>query len=76
VLEVERYTYEANRERRLGTSEGKLVLIHGSDIVGVYESKMDAIAGGYRCFGNVPFFAKEVVRVEVRDRFLTNFFVM
>ena len=43
VLDTELETYEKNRERLLGEYEGLYVLIHGDEVVGAYESKMDAI---------------------------------
>lgn len=72
VLDTELKTYEQNRDALLGTAEGKYVLIHGDEIVGVYDSKMDAIAQGYRDFGNVPFLVKKVVKVESPLNFTSN----
>jgi hypothetical protein len=67
VLETELKTYEQNRERLLGECEGKYVLIHNDQILGAYDSKMDAINTGYQRLGNVPFLVKQVVRVEVPE---------
>lgn len=69
VLEVELKTYEQHRDKLLGTAEGKYVLIRDDQVVGVFDSKMDAIAQGYQRFGNVPFLVKQVLRVEVPQSF-------
>ena len=65
LLDNELKTYEQHREQLLGNAEGKFVLIHKDQVIGVYDSKMDAIAQGYQQFGNVPFLVKEVVKIEV-----------
>ena len=64
ILGTEINTYVQQRENLLGTSEGKFVLIHGTQVVGIFDSKMDAIAAGYQQFGNVPFLVKQVLRIE------------
>ena len=64
LLDAELQTYEKNRKSLLGSAEGKFVLIKGDQIVGVYESKMDAINQGYRQLGHVPFLVKQVLKIE------------
>jgi len=64
VLETELKTYEENREKLLAEAEGKYVLIHGEDVLGVYESQMDAISAGYENLGEVPFLTKQILRVD------------
>lgn len=72
VLDKEIATYEEQKGNLLGTSEGKFVLIHDDQIQGVFESKKDAIAQGYRQFGNVPFLVKMIVKIETPQNFVTN----
>jgi hypothetical protein len=72
ILSTEIQTYEQQRDNLLGTSEGKFVLIRGNQVVGIFDSKMDAIAAGYQQFGNVPFLAKQVVKVETPHNFISN----
>jgi hypothetical protein len=72
ILGTEIQTYEQQRENLLGTSEGKFVLIHGTQVVGMFDSKMDAIAAGYQQFGNVPFLVKQVEKIETRQNFVSN----
>ena len=72
ILDAELKTYEENRDQLLGTAEGKFVLIQNNQVVGLYDSKMDAIAMGYQQFGNVPFLVKHVVNVETPHHFTSN----
>jgi hypothetical protein len=72
LLDVELKTYEKHREELLGSAEGKFALIRGDEVVGVFDSKMDAIAQGYKHFGNVPFLVKQVLKVEVPQDFVSN----
>ena len=72
ILDAELKTYEKNRDQLLGTAEGKFVLIQNSQVVGIYDSKMDAIAMGYQQFGNVPFLVKQIVKVEAPQNFTSN----
>ena len=64
LLREELSTYEAHRVELLGSARGKWVLIHGSDVLGTFESQRDAIDQGYRTVGLVPFLVKQVVEVE------------
>lgn len=41
-------------------------------MVGIYDSKMDAIAQGYQKFGNVPFLVKQILKVETPQNFISN----
>lgn len=72
VLDTELKTYEQHRDQLLGTAEGKFVLIRNDQVIGVYDSKMDAIAQGYQKFGNVPFLVKQIVKVEAPQNFVSN----
>ena len=56
----------------LGNAEGKFVLIHNDQVIGVYDSKMDAIAASYQQFGNVPFLVKQIVKLETPHNFISN----
>lgn len=64
ILGAEIQTYEQERDQLLGTAGGKYVLIHGTQVAGIFESKMDAIAAGYQQLGDVPFLVKQILRVE------------
>jgi hypothetical protein len=72
ALDIEQKTYEQHRDQLLGTAEGKFVLIYRDQVVGIYASKMDAIAEGYNRFGNVPFLVRQVVKVETPQNFVSS----
>jgi hypothetical protein len=72
ILGTEIQTYEQQRNNLLRTWEGKFVLIRGNQVVGIFDSKMDAIAAGYQQFGNVPFLVKQILRIEARLNFMPS----
>lgn len=72
VLEPELKTYENHREELLGTALGKWVLIHGDVIGGTFDTQGDAVAEGYRQFGNVPFLVKQIVPFDSSQSFVSN----
>ncbi len=63
ALETELKTYEANKQKLL-LDEGKFVLIHGKDILGVYETYEDALKVGYEKCKLQPFLVKQIQAVE------------
>jgi len=71
-LAVELETYAQNLETLLGTHEGKYAVIHGDQVLGTFDSRMDAITWGYRTLGNVPFLVKQVVKVESPLNFVSD----
>lgn len=72
TLEQELETYKAHRDELLGHAAGKFALVHISDIIGVFDTKSDAIAAGYKQFGNTPFLVREIVAVETPQNFVSN----
>jgi hypothetical protein len=72
ILDAEVKAYEGQRDNLLGTAEGKFVLIRGSQVAGIYDSKMDAITAGYQQFGNVPFLVKQILKIEIPQNFVSN----
>lgn len=72
TLQKELETYKANRSELLKKSKGKFVLIHGEEIVGVYDTHETAVRIGYETLGNVPFLIKEIVEVEMPLNFTSN----
>ena len=44
--------------------EGKFVLIHDSEVAGVYDTYSDALKAGYEKFGLKPFLVKKIQAVE------------
>ena len=63
MLEEELKTFEQNKSDLLATANGKFALIHDSKVEGTYSSEQDAIAQGYRTFGNVPFLVRRIAEL-------------
>ena len=64
VLMRELATYEREKARLLAEAPGKFVLIKGDDVLGTYDTQIDAIDEGWRRYGAVLFLAKQIVDVE------------
>ncbi len=62
-LKTELDTYEHNKENLLDR-EGKFVLIHGTDILGVWDTYADALQAGYQKCGLKPFLVKQIQGTE------------
>ena len=71
-LATELKTFGTNLPVLLGASEGKFVLIRGEEIVGVFDTQMDAVSAGYGKFGNVPFLVKQILKVDMPVGFVSN----
>jgi hypothetical protein len=72
VLEKEWETYERQRAHLLETHEGKFVLIHGGEVLGVFASRSEARRAGYRKLGKEPFFVQEIVASERPRRVIVH----
>ena len=72
LLEKELETYMQNRDHLLATSEGKFVLVHGDKVIGTYDTEGDAIAEGYKQFGNVPFLVRQILTIETPQNFVSG----
>lgn len=71
-LTQELETYESHKDELLGSSEGMYVLIHGDEIIGTFVSQKDAVADGYKRFGNVAFLVKKIEEVETPLNFVSR----
>jgi hypothetical protein len=68
TLERELQTY-AERLPKLLADEGRYVLIHGGEVVGIFTAYEDALAAGYERCGLTPFLVKRISAVEPVHRF-------
>jgi hypothetical protein len=71
-LATELRTFDEHRDELMGRAAGKYALVHGNEIVGLYDTEHDAIVEGYRRLGNVPFLVKVVAPVDVPEQFVSN----
>ena len=62
-LETELKTYEAHKHELLA-DEGKFVVIHGAEILGIYGTYEDALKIGYEKCKLEPFLVKKIQAVE------------
>lgn len=60
----ERATYEQNREHLLAIAEGRWVLIVNENVIGLYDSRAQAIEVGWARFGHRPLLTKKIERRE------------
>ena len=63
ALERELKTYN-DQLTNLLPNEGKFVLVHDSDVVGIYDTYEDALKTGYEKYGLAPFLVKKIQTVE------------
>jgi len=62
MLEKELETYDRMRGGLLSKSEGHFALFHGESLLGVFETRLDAITQGYSILGPQAFLVKRIVR--------------
>jgi predicted RNA-binding protein with PIN domain len=72
ALQREQATYETHRADLVERAAGKYALIHGDEIVAVFDTQADAIGDGYRRYGNTPFMVKHVEAVETPHNFVSR----
>ena len=60
ALEQEVRTWLANKERLLQEAPGKLVVIKGDQIFGIFDRDNDAFTQAYRQFGRGPFLVRRI----------------
>jgi len=63
TLDKEIATYREHFQELLA-HEGKYVLIVGEEIIGLYDTREEAIRAGYERFGPIPLLARKISREE------------
>lgn len=71
-LSRELKAYEAKLESLLAAHDGKYVLIHNDDVLGVFDNQMDAVNWGYKQLGNVAVLVRQVTKIDVPLSFVSN----
>jgi len=72
LLETELNTYREQFEALVAQHERKFVVVHGDEVLGAFDTQLDAVSWGYRQLGNIPFLVKQVMRVETPLSFVSN----
>jgi len=65
VLQQELDYFERQRLELLSRAPGKYALIKGAELVGIFDSEIEAARVGYRQIGNEPFLIKHIVEADV-----------
>lgn len=60
ALEQELETFESKLPELRATHEGEFALVHGTEIVGIFPTRNDAVDAGYDKFGLTPFFVQRI----------------
>lgn len=71
VLEQELEFFDRQRLNLLARAPGKYALVKGDELIGVFDSELEAVRAGYRQLGNVPFLVKHIVEADVPLVFTT-----
>jgi hypothetical protein len=64
-------TFEEHRQELMGRAAGKYALVRGDQVAAEFDTEGDAIAEGYRRFGNVPFLVKQIEPMDIPQRFVS-----
>ena len=64
-LQEELDFFERQRLELLEREPGKYVLIKGSEVIGIFDTEIEAARTGYRQIGNEPFLIKHIVEADV-----------
>lgn len=64
-LQEELEFFERQRLELLERAPGKYVLIKGSEVIGIFDTEIEAARIGYRKIGNEPFLIKHIVEADV-----------
>jgi hypothetical protein len=65
LLDTEVEFFASHLPAWLADAEGKFALVKGSQLIGFYDSELDAVRAGYQRFGNEAFLVKHIVEAEV-----------
>jgi len=72
ALEKELETFRSKLQELTAEHEGKLVRIHGNEVVDAFSSYADALKAGYSEFGLEPFLVKQIHAIE-QAQFISRF---
>jgi len=64
ALEAELEHFETIKDGLIAANAGKFALVHGKELVEVFNSYEDALKAGYGRFGLQPFLVKQIQAIE------------
>ncbi|HKR63178.1 MAG TPA: hypothetical protein VJZ00_05545 [Thermoanaerobaculia bacterium] len=71
ILHQELKFFEQERLELLARAPGKYALIKGTELIGIFDSELEAVRAGYRQIGNEAFLVKHIVEADVPLVFTT-----
>jgi hypothetical protein len=71
VLQRELDFFDRQRVALLEKASGKYALVKGENVIGIYETELEAIRAGYQKVGDEPFLVKHIVEADVPLTFTT-----
>jgi hypothetical protein len=65
VLQQELEFFEQQRLKLFARAPGKYALVKGANLIGVFDTELEAIRAGYEKVGNEAFLVKHIVEADV-----------
>lgn len=65
VLQQELEFFERQRLELFVRAPGKYALVKGAELIGIFDTELEAVRAGYRQIGNEPFLVKHIVEADV-----------
>lgn len=65
ILQQEIDFFEKQRLDLFARAPGKYALVKGSELLGIFDSELEAVRAGYRQLGNEAFLVKHIVEADV-----------
>ena len=65
VLQQELDFFEKKRLELVARAPGKYALVKGSELIGIFDTELEAIRAGYQKIGNEAFLVKHIVEADV-----------
>jgi hypothetical protein len=69
VLQQEWDFFEQQRLDLLAQAPGKYALVKGSELIGIFDTELEAVRAGYQKIGNEPFLVKHIVEADIPLQF-------
>jgi len=65
ILQQELDFFEQQRVELFARAPGKYALVKGTELVGIFDTELEAIRAGYQKIGNEAFLVKHIVEADV-----------
>lgn len=65
VLQQELEFFDRERLDLVARASGKYALVKGSELIGIFDTELDAVRAGYHKIGNEAFLVKHIVEADV-----------